>query len=70
MHHSNGSLETLSGPTFPGMRSVLGQYLIDKTELIARILSQGMSQQADLILRPRRCGKSCMLRMIWYVDFN
>jgi hypothetical protein len=58
MDNSNGSLVALSGATYPTMRSVLGQYLVDKTTLIEKIVTTGVGQRVDLILRLRHCGKS------------
>jgi predicted AAA+ superfamily ATPase len=46
------------------MREALGPYLIDKTKLIEHIIKTRMIGTVDLVLRPRRCGKSTMLQMI------
>ena len=54
----------MRGPSFPGMRKSLGPYLVDKTALIEKIVITGLYQRVDLVLRPRRCGKSCMLHML------
>jgi Predicted AAA-ATPase len=60
-----GSLSGTVDPTFRVMRKFLGPYLVDKTALIERIVDRGFGE-VDLVLRPRRCGKSSMLNMIRY----
>ncbi|KAH9960947.1 hypothetical protein BC827DRAFT_1206471, partial [Russula dissimulans] len=50
-------------PAFRALREFLGPFLIDKTALIESIVNRGFGE-VDLVLRPRRCGKSAMLDMI------
>jgi Predicted AAA-ATPase len=61
---SRGTLSAFRGPAFPGLRMSLGPYLVDKTAVIEKIVKTGLYQRVDLVLRPRRCGKSCMLHML------
>ena len=61
-----GNLLSLVGPDFREMRYSLGRFFVDRTALIERIITHGMGQRVDLVLRPRRCGKSCMLHMLKY----
>jgi len=42
----------------------LGRFLVDKTKLIEEIVNSHMRGKVDLVLRPRRCGKSTMLPML------
>jgi hypothetical protein len=52
-------------PFFPDLRSDLGPYLVDKTKLIENIVvNNRLTGQVDLVLRPRRSGKSTMLQML------
>jgi predicted AAA+ superfamily ATPase len=48
------------------MRGELGPYLVDKTKLIETIVDDRrlIGHHVDLVLRPRRCGKSTMLQML------
>jgi hypothetical protein len=57
---SKGVLTTFSDVRFPGMRDVLGRFYIDKTELSEKLISMG-EKGTDLVLRPRRRGKSAIL---------
>jgi len=50
---------------FPSLRETLGPYFVDKTKLIENILkNKSFDGRVDLVLRPRRCGKSTMLQML------
>jgi hypothetical protein len=63
--YSTGTLSSMCGPFFPHLRKRLGPYLVDKTELIERIVLYRLETGfVDLVLRPRRCGKSTMLQML------
>lgn len=65
MDYSSGVLNVLCSPFLPQLRAVLGPYLVDKTELIERIVvNHRLGGHVDLVLRPRRCGKSTMLQML------
>ena len=64
MGYSNtGILEAMSPNFFPEMRRDLGRFLVDKTKLIEHIVVR-LTGRVDLVLRPRRCGKSTMLQML------
>jgi predicted AAA+ superfamily ATPase len=65
MDYSTGILNTMSSNFFPVLRKELGPYLVDKTKLIENIVDDGrLVRHVDLVLRPRRCGKSTMLQML------
>jgi predicted AAA+ superfamily ATPase len=65
MDYSRGVLNVMCSPFFPDLRSDLGPYLVDKTELIKKIVDNNcLTGHVDLVLRPRRCGKSTMLQML------
>ena len=55
MDYSNGALHSMCSNFFPAIRGELGPYLVDGGRLNGRV---------DLVLRPRRCGKSTMLQML------
>jgi Predicted AAA-ATPase len=63
MDYSTGNLDSMSPNFFPALRTDLGPYLVDKTKLIENIVVR-MTGCVDLVLRPRRCGKSTMLQML------
>ncbi|KIM74728.1 hypothetical protein PILCRDRAFT_695764 [Piloderma croceum F 1598] len=55
----------MSSNFFPELRGELGPYLVDKTKLIENIVvHRRLTRHVDLVLRPRRCGKSTMLQML------
>ena len=61
----HGVLNTLCSNYFPDLRKDLGPYLVDKTKLIEKIIKgHRLNRHVDLVLRPRRCGKSTMLQML------
>ena len=63
--YSTGVLNSKCTPFFPDLRKELGPYLVDKTMLIENIVVHNrLNGHVDLILRPRRCGKSTMLQML------
>ena len=63
--YSTGTLDFMSSNFFPDLRRKLGPYLVDKTKLIEDIVVRGrLTGDVDLVLRPRRCGKSTMLQML------
>jgi predicted AAA+ superfamily ATPase len=65
MDYSHGFLNVMSSNFFPNLREDLGPYLVDKTKLIENIVdSHRLTGHVDLVLRPRRCGKSTMLQML------
>jgi len=65
MDYSRGILEAMCSPFFPDLRRNLGPYLVDKTKLIENIVvNRRLTGNVDLVLRPRRCGKSTMLQML------
>ena len=66
MDYSNGALHSMCSSFFPAMRGALGPYLVDKTKLIENIVDDRrlIGHHVDLVLRPRRCGKSTMLQML------
>ena len=65
MDYSTGVLNTMCSSFFPQLRADLGPYLIDKTNLIENIvINSRLRGHVDLVLRPRRCGKSTMLQML------
>jgi len=65
MDYSTGVLNTMSSNFFPVLRGELGPYLVDKTKLIENIVvHRRLTRHVDLVLRPRRCGKSTMLQML------
>jgi Predicted AAA-ATPase len=65
MDYSIGVLNTMCAPFFPKLRGDLGPYLVDKTELIESIVVNNcLTGDVNLVLRPRRCGKSTMLQML------
>jgi predicted AAA+ superfamily ATPase len=64
MDYTHGVLAPMCSPVFHKLRSQLGPYLVDKTKLIENIVETGMSGKVNLVLRPRRCGKTTMLYML------
>jgi predicted AAA+ superfamily ATPase len=67
MDYSHGVLKPIrhdETPFFPKLRKQLGPFLVDKTKLIENIVNHGLNGDVDLVLRPRRCGKSTMLHML------
>ena len=65
MDYSNGALHSMCSNFFPDIRMELGPYLVDKTKLIEKIVEdRRLNGRVDLVLRPRRCGKSTMLQML------
>jgi hypothetical protein len=65
MDYSTGVLNAMSSSLFPELRDELGPYLVDKTKLIENIVvKRRLQYHVDLVLRPRRCGKSTMLQML------
>ena len=66
MNYSTGVLNSMVSNLFPAMRETLGPYLVDKTKLIENIVDgrRLTGHSVDLVLRPRRCGKSTMLQML------
>ena len=65
-YSSTGTLGAMCSNLFPMMRRTLGRYLVDKTKLIETIVDRDRltGGYVDLVLRPRRCGKSTMLQML------
>jgi hypothetical protein len=65
MDYSSGIPNSMCSPFFPDLRKDLGPYLIDKTKLIENIVvNNRLTGHVDLVLRPRRSGKSTMLQML------
>jgi predicted AAA+ superfamily ATPase len=64
MDYSHGVLKSMCSPFFPQLRKQLGPFLVDKTKLIEKIIDNGLNGNVDLVLRPRRCGKTTMLQML------
>ena len=66
MDYSTGELMPMVSNLFPELRHGLGPYLVDKTKLIEDLIVDGdlTGGGVDLVLRPRRCGKSTMLQML------
>ncbi len=65
MDYSHGALKVMNYPLlFHDLRSILGPYLVDKTNLIKDVVDNNWEGNVDLVLRPRRCGKSTMLQML------
>ena len=64
MDYSRGVLKAMNASSFPVMRTNLGPYLVDKTELIKKIVDNNFTGDVHLVLRPRLCGKSTMLQML------
>jgi len=63
--YSTGVLKPMCSSFFPNLRKTLGPYLVDETKLIENIVvSNCMDGRAELVLRPRRSGKSTMLQML------
>jgi predicted AAA+ superfamily ATPase len=62
--YRTGVLKAMCSPFFPQLREQLGPYLVDKTKLIQNVVDRGLNGNVDLVLRPRRCGKSTMLQML------
>ena len=62
--YSGGRLLSMCSTFFPKLREDLGRFLVDKTKLIEEIVNSRMRGKVDLVLRPRRCGKSTMLQML------
>jgi predicted AAA+ superfamily ATPase len=54
----------MCSPFFPHLHKQLGPFLVDKTQLIEDIVKNSLKGNVDLVLRPRRCGKSTMLQML------
>jgi Predicted AAA-ATPase len=67
MDYSDGVLSSMCSLFFPKLRKQLGPFLVDKTKLIENIVKHGLNSHVDLVLRPRRCGKSTMLHMLNYI---
>ena len=64
-YSSGGVLGSMCSPFFPQLRNALRQFLVDKTQLIENIvINNHLNGHVDLVLRPRRCGKSTMLQML------
>jgi Predicted AAA-ATPase len=61
MDYSHGVLESMCSPFFPQLRKQLGPYLVDKTKLIENLVNNGLNGSVDLLLRPRRSGKTTTL---------
>ena len=65
MDYTTGVLDAMSSNFFPDLRRILGPYLVDKTKLIENIVvGHRLIGHVDLVLRPRRCGKTTMLQML------
>jgi predicted AAA+ superfamily ATPase len=65
MDYSIGNLNSLCSPFFPELREDLGPFLVDKTALVENIVvNNRLKGHVDLVLRPRRCGKTTMLQML------
>ena len=65
MDYKSGVLNSMSSDFFPELRRDLGPFLVDKTMLIENIvIDNRLTGHVDLVLRPRRCGKSTMLQML------
>jgi Predicted AAA-ATPase len=65
MDYAKGALNAMCSSFFPDLRRNLGPYLVDKTKLIENIVDNyRLTGLVDLVLRPRRCGKSTMLQML------
>ena len=64
MDYSHGVLRAMYSPFFPQLRKKLGPFLVDKTKLIEAIVDKGLGGSVELVLRPRRCGKTTMLLML------
>ena len=65
MDYKSGVLNSMSSTFFPELRKDLGPFLVDKTMLIKNIvIDNRLTGHVDLVLRPRRCGKSTMLQML------
>jgi predicted AAA+ superfamily ATPase len=62
--YSHGVLKPMCSPFFPQLRKQLGPYLVDKTQLIEKIVNNGLNGNVHLVLRPRRCGKTTTLQML------
>jgi len=66
--YSGGHLVSMCSPFFPDLRKNLGRFLVDKTKLIEDVVNSRMHGKVDLVLRPRRCGKSTMLQLMKWVS--
>ena len=64
MDYRHGVLRAMCSPFFPQLRKQLGPFLVDKTKLIKMVIHDGLNGNVDLVLRPRRCGKTTMLQML------
>jgi Predicted AAA-ATPase len=64
MDYSHGVLESMCSPFFLQLRKQLGPYLVDKTKLIENLVENGLNGNVDLLLRPRRSGKTTTLLML------
>ncbi|KIM82132.1 hypothetical protein PILCRDRAFT_820521 [Piloderma croceum F 1598] len=64
MDYSHGVLQSMCSPFFPQLREQLGPFLVDKTKLIEKLVDNGLNGDVDLVLRPRRCGKTTTLLML------
>ena len=65
--YSRGVLKPMCSAFFGQLRKQLGPYLVDKTQLIDKIVNDGLNGlngNVHLVLRPRRCGKTTMLQML------
>ena len=64
-YSSGGIMNSMCSPFFPDLRDGLRQFLVDKTKLIENIvINKHLDGHVDLVVRPRRCGKSTMLQML------
>src|ERR1700722_16682415 len=63
--YRDGRLKAMSSSFFPELRAELGPSHSYKTKLIENIMVHHLiiGQHINLVLRPRRCGKSTMLQM-------
>jgi predicted AAA+ superfamily ATPase len=57
------SQRLLSEAAFPAAAQA-ATFLVDKTKLIEKIVDDGLNGNVDLVLRPRRCGKTTTLYML------
>ena len=64
MDYSHGVLSSMCASSFLMLRKQLGPFLVDKMKLIENIVKNGLNGNFDLVLQPRRCGKTTMLHML------
>ena len=70
MDYSHGVLTAMCSPFFPQLRKWLGPFLVNKMKLIEAIVDKGLDGNVELVLRPRRCGKTTMLFMLkWLLTY-